>query len=186
MLDVPPRARPAEQAAEALIKEARRRHRRRQRWVGAGVALLLVALAATATLGFGNGHPTPVATKSTPTPRFVPPTTTRNGRTTMAIRLPDGRGFALSYPRSLDLARFGLTAAGQINWPVISGRYSCCSEAAAPYYGTVASIFLGKPLALYRGVHGAEVLHRLDRASTNQGSIIWSSPLDGGSSQSWT
>jgi hypothetical protein len=153
----PPRARPAEQAAAALIKEARRRHRRRQRWVGAGVALLVVGLVATATLKFGNDHPTPVAPKSTPAPRFVPPTTTRNGRTTMAIRLPDGRGFALSYPRSLDLGRFGLTVAGQINWPVTSGRYSCCSEAAAPYYGTVASIFSGQPLATYRGVHGTKV-----------------------------
>ena len=153
----PPRARPAEQAAAALIKEARRRHRRRQRWVGAGVALLVVGLAATATVQFGNGHPTPATTKSTPSPRFVPPTTARNGRTTIAIRLPDGRGFALSYPRSLDLARFHMTAAGQINWPVTSGRYSCCSEAAAPYYGTVASIFAGKPLAIYRGVRGTKV-----------------------------
>jgi hypothetical protein len=155
----PPRARPAEQASEALIKEARRRHRRRQRRVGAGVALLVVGLAATAALKFGNDHPTPATTQSTPAPRFVPPTTTRGGRSTLAIRLPDGRGFSLSYPRSLDLARFHMTAAGQISWPVTSGRYSCCSEAAAPYYGTVASIFAGQPLATYRGLHGAKVLY---------------------------
>jgi hypothetical protein len=164
----PTGVRPAEQAAEALIKEARRRHRRRQCWVGATVALLVAGLAATATLKFGNGHPTPVATKSTQSPRFVPPTTTRNGRTTMAIRLPDGRGFAVSYPRSLDLARFGLTIGGEVDWPITSGRYSCCSEAATPYYGTAASLFAGKPLATYRGVHGTKVLYYSGAQTTLQ------------------
>jgi hypothetical protein len=121
------------------------------------LGFLLAGITAAVGLTIGGGDRAPVPTKVDQSPRFVPPTTTHGGRTTMAIRLPDGRGFSLSYPRSLDLARFHLTAAGQINWPVTSGRYSCCSEAAAPYYGTVASIFAGKPLATYRGVHGTKV-----------------------------
>jgi hypothetical protein len=153
----PPRARPAEQAAEALIKEARRRHRRRLIWVGAAVALLVAGLTAVVTIKYGNGHRTPSANQSTQGPRFVPPTATRNGRTTMAIRLPDGRGFALTYPRSLNLARFGLTVGGEVNWPVTTGTFRCCDQYMAPYYGTVASIFSGQPLATYRGVHGAKV-----------------------------
>jgi hypothetical protein len=77
----------------------------------------------------------------------------------MAIRLPDGRGFALSYPRSLDLARFGLTVGGEVDWPVTTGTFRCCGQYMAPYYGTVASIFSGHPLATYRGLRGAKVLY---------------------------
>ena len=123
------------------------------------LGFLLAGIAAAVGLTMAVGDRSPVPTKVTQSPRFAPPTTTRNGRTTMTIRLPDGRGFALSYPRSLDLARFGLTVGGEVDWPVTTGTFRCCGQYLAPYYGTVASIFSGQPLATYRGVHGAKVLY---------------------------
>jgi hypothetical protein len=75
----------------------------------------------------------------------------------MDIRLPDGRGFALSYPQALQLSSYHLTLGGEVNWPVVSGRFTCCDEYAVPHYGTIGSIFAGRPLAVYRGAHGEPV-----------------------------
>jgi hypothetical protein len=72
----------------------------------------------------------------------------------MLIRLPDGRGFALSYASSLRLAHSDLTISGQVDWPQASEPRSCCSKVMAPYYGPVSSLFSGRPIAVYRGVHG--------------------------------
>ncbi len=75
----------------------------------------------------------------------------------MVIRIPDGRGFALSYPSSLQLARASLTAGGEIAWSAAKGPDQCCSSYVAPYYGAVDSIFIGKPLAVYMGANGGAV-----------------------------
>ena len=75
----------------------------------------------------------------------------------MVIRIPDGRGFALSYPSSLQLAGASLTAGGEIAWVATKGPDQCCSSYVAPYYGAVDSIFTGKPLAVSVGAKGAAV-----------------------------
>jgi hypothetical protein len=143
--------------AQLLFEEARRRRRRRRHCI-ITVAILLTggALAVTVTMGSGD-HPSSPTTSSTSISRFIPPTSTKGGLTTMEVRLPDGRGFNLTFPRSLNLSKFSLTASGQVNWPRSTGPLNCCNEAMAPYYGSLASIFSGKPIAVYRGAHGQAV-----------------------------
>ncbi len=143
---------------QLLFEEARRRRRWRRLCAVTIVVLLATGavLVTVATMG-GGGHPSIPATSSISISRFVPPTSTEGSVTTMLLRLPDGRGFSLTYPRSLGLSKFDLTAGGEINWPVNTGQLSCCNEAVTPYYGSLSSIFEGKPLAVYRGAHGQPV-----------------------------
>jgi hypothetical protein len=142
---------------QALIKEAHRR-RRRRRLVIAGIVVVLVAGAVPATVSLVGGRAAVARLGSgAGGARFGPPLSTRGGQTTMVIRLPDGRGFALNYPRSLNLGRFDLTAGGQVNWPDPTGNLECCDEYLAPYYGSIASLFTGGPLAVYRRAAGQGV-----------------------------
>jgi hypothetical protein len=75
----------------------------------------------------------------------------------MRLTLPDGRGFALTYPSALDLGQFAQTAGGRVDWIARSGPLQCCGEYVAPQSGSVAAIFSGKPLAVYRGAHGRSI-----------------------------
>ena len=141
---------------QLLFKEARRRRRRRVGTVLvlAVVSALVIGLVASAGGGGGPQHPTAAPTGAA---RFIPPTTTKGAITSMALRLPDGRGFALTYPTSLDLSQSTVTAGGQIDWPAQTGPLLCCGEYVAPHYGTVSSVFSGKPIAVYEGLHGQAV-----------------------------
>jgi hypothetical protein len=152
----PPKS-PESDEAQLLFREARQR--RRRRWQIAGtVGVVLTAGVAIVAVAVGSGHgPVHHTTADTGTSRFIPPTTTNGSVTTMVLRLPDGRGYDLTYPRSLDLSQFAVTAAGQINWPVSTGQSSCCSKASAPLFGSPSSQFHGKPLAIYRGADGQAV-----------------------------
>jgi hypothetical protein len=142
--------------SQLLFKEARRRRRRR---VGTVIVLAVVTalvIGVVASVG-GKGvlqNPTAAPTGAA---RFIPPTTTSGAVTSMALRLPDGRGFDLSYPTSLDLSPFTLTAGGQVNWAVQTSPLKCCGVFVAPHYGTVSSVFSGKPIAVYQGLHGQAV-----------------------------
>lgn len=139
---------------QALIKEAHRRRRRRRCALGA--MLVAAAVLGTALLVDSGGRPPP-SSESGPASaprRFVPPTTTQGQSTTMLIRLPDGRGFSLSYASSLRLDHSELTTSGQVDWPQSPEPRSCCSKVMAPYYGPVSSLFSGRPIATYRGVRG--------------------------------
>ena len=142
---------------QLLFREARQR--RRRRWLtSAIVSVVLTAGIAVIVLAAGGGTgPNNPAAFTVGASRFVPPFTTSANATTMLLRLPDGRGFALTYPKSLDLSQFTVTAGGQVDWAVHSGALTCCSEYVAPYYGSVSSVFGGKPLAEYRGAHGQVV-----------------------------
>jgi hypothetical protein len=144
-------------AAQLLFREARQR--RRRRWLIAGiVAVVLTAGVAVVVVAVGGGPGSvPHTTAGTGTTRFIPPTTTKGNVTTMVLRLPDGRGYDLTYPKSLDLSHFTFTAAGQVNWPASTGQFSCCSKASAPLFGSTFSLFQGKPLAIYRGADGQAV-----------------------------
>ncbi len=75
----------------------------------------------------------------------------------MLIRLPDGRGYSLSYASSLGLSHFELTVSGQVAWPVRSGAVSCCDKDVIPAYGPVSRLFFGHPIAVYRGAGGRAV-----------------------------
>lgn len=75
----------------------------------------------------------------------------------MLIRLPDGRGYSLSYASSLGLSHFELTVNGQVAWPVRSGAVSCCDKDVIPVYGPVSRLFIGHPIAVYRGAGGRAV-----------------------------
>ena len=110
-------------------------------------------------LTFGPGPPIGVRHPAAAAPRFLPPTYSRGDQTTMVIRIPDGRGFLLSYSKVLHLSGFDLTTSGQVGWPVDSGIAACCDRVMAPYYGTVASLFTGSPLGSYRGSRGQRILY---------------------------
>ncbi len=118
------------------------------------ITALVIGVVVSAGGKGGLRNPTNVPTR---TKRFIPPATSKRGVTSMMLRLPDGRGLDLSYPESLDLAQSTLTAGGQVDWPAQNGPLTCCGTYVAPYYGTVASVFNGKPLAVYQGVHGQAV-----------------------------
>lgn len=75
----------------------------------------------------------------------------------MVIRLPDGRGYSLSYASSLGLSHFELTINGQVAWPVRSGAVSCCDKDVIPVYGPASRLFFGHPIAVYRGAGDREV-----------------------------
>jgi hypothetical protein len=142
---------------QLLFREARQR--RRRRWLVAAIVLVVLAAGVavvTVAVGGGRGLVHQTAAK-TDTGRFIPPTTTKENITTMLLRLPDGRGYDLAYPKSLDLSQSTLTAAGQVNWPVSTGQFSCCSKASSPYFGSPTSLFQGKPLAVNRGANGQPV-----------------------------
>jgi hypothetical protein len=142
---------------QLLFREARQR--RRRRWLVAGIVVVILTAGVGVVAGLvggGNG-PANHTTADTRTRRFIPPTTTKGNTTTMLLRLPDGRGYDLMYPKSLDLSQFTLTAGGQVNWPVSTGRFGCCSKYSAPYSGSPSSLFQGKPLAVYRGANGQAV-----------------------------
>jgi hypothetical protein len=156
LLDTPSKASTAANP-ELLFREAKQR--RRRRWFSAGVVLVVataLAVGVAVSVGPKDGLPSP-ASLTTGAGRFIPPTTTRGDVTTMQLRLPDGRGFALSYPKSLDLSQSTITAGSQVDWAAQTGPLQCCGEYVAPYYGSVSSIFYGKPLAVYRGAHGQVV-----------------------------
>lgn len=156
LLDTPSKASTAANP-ELLFREAKQR--RRRRWLSAAIVLVVAtALLVGVVVSIdGRGSPQNPASSATGAGRFIPPTTTNGDATTMQLRLPDGRGFALSYPKSLALSKSTITAGGQIDWPAQTGPLQCCDEYVAPYYGSVSAIFYGKPLAVYRGAHGQVV-----------------------------
>ncbi len=139
---------------ELLFPEARRR--RRSRWLRTSCVLVAGAVVvAIVVLSHAFGGRSPMRSSSRPTsePHFVPPTTGADGRTSMLLRLPDGRGYVLGYPRQLDLATSRITAGGQVDWVL----RSCCNAYAAPYDAAAKSLFLGPPLTTYRGIGGRPV-----------------------------
>ncbi len=142
---------------ELLFREARQR--RRRRWLIAGIfGVVVTALVVGVVVSVGGiGDLQNPASLSTAGGRFIPPTSTKGDATTMQLRLPDGRGFTLSYPKSLDLSRSTITAGGQVDWTAQTGPLQCCDEYVAPYFGSVSSVFYGKPLAVYRGAYGRVV-----------------------------
>jgi hypothetical protein len=152
------RVEPKMDEAQLLFQEARRR-RRRRRLLAVTVVVLLTtgAVLVTVMSTAGGGHVSSPATSSISISRFVPPTSTKGSVTTMLVRLPDGRGFSLTYPHSLGLSKFSQTAGGQVDWPVSTGPLTCCDEYSAPDYGSLSSIFEGKPIAVYKGAHGQAV-----------------------------
>ena len=143
--------------SQLLFREARQR--RQRRWVISGsVLVVVIALVVGVTVSVGGRANLQNPTNSNAGPgRFIPPTTTNGGTTTMLLRLPDGRGFALSYPQALDLSNVTQTAGGQVDWAAQTGPLSCCGQYVAPYHGSISSIFYGKPLAVYRGARGRVV-----------------------------
>lgn len=144
-------------AAEVLFREARARRRARRRRAGIAVVVVLVVAGTLVAVTSGHGPPPP-ATGTAAGGHFLAPTSTRGGDTSMIMRLPDGRGFDLTYPTSFHLSTMDMIAAGEVNWPVTSGTLSCCDEYLSPVYGSVRSIFgVAKPIAVYRGAHGQPV-----------------------------
>lgn len=142
---------------QLLFREARQR--RRRRWLSVGIVLVAITAlgVGVAVSGGGKDGLSNPGSLTTGAGRFIPPTATKGDATTMQLRLPDGRGFALTYPTSLDLSQSTITAGGQVDWAAQTGPLQCCGEYIAPYRGSVSSIFYGKPLATYRGAHGGVV-----------------------------
>ena len=142
---------------ELLFREARQR--RRRRWLIAGIfGVVVTALVVGVVVSVGGiGDLQNPASLSTAGGRFIPPTSTKGDATTMQLRLPDGRGFTLSYPKSLDLSRSTITAGGQVDWTAQTGPLQCWTS-VAPYFGSVSSVFYGKPLAYIEALRASRSL----------------------------
>jgi hypothetical protein len=143
--------------AEVLFREARQRRRRRRLIsggiVGLVIASLVLGLALVPDLGRVGQPPLPYG----PPPPSIPLVSSHGDRTTIIIRLPDGRGFSLQYPKNLNLGVLSLTVGGEVSWSDSTGSDSCCSQYLSPVEAPVSSLFSGRPLAIYRGAHGVAV-----------------------------
>jgi hypothetical protein len=90
--------------------------------------------------------------------RFVPPTTTANGMTTLPVTLPDGETFTLRYPVEMKIAQLGFAGGIGVDWPVEDGALHCCGKVVGIRYTTVGRVYGdAKPVKVYRGADGSEV-----------------------------
>jgi hypothetical protein len=158
VIEGPPQAEAAPQAPpELLFPEAHKRRRRRRLTVSLVGLVLVAAIGSALLIDPGGQPPARGPSLASAPPRFTPPTTSHGDRTTMLIRIPDGRGYALSYASSIGLSHFVLTVSGQVVWPRRSGAMSCCTKTVTPVYSPISRLFFGRPIAVYRGAGGRSV-----------------------------
>lgn len=90
--------------------------------------------------------------------RFVPPTSTENGITTVPVTLPDGEATTLSYPQELQIAQLGFAGQIGVNWPVDTGDPHCCGRQVIITYDTIEHAYgNATPITVYRGANGEDV-----------------------------
>ncbi len=100
----------------------------------------------------------PTTPRSSIDGRFIPPTTTENGRVVLPVTFPDGEHITLRYPHEMRVAQLGLAGAVGANWPVVNGSPNCCSRYVGITYQTIADVYGdATPVHVYRGPNGEPV-----------------------------
>jgi hypothetical protein len=157
----------------------RRGTRRRRTRRAAVVAALLVVGAAVVPVVVRDDAPVTVTSAGRgPTDRaqvgdrYVPPTTTAHGVTTMPVVLPDGRPFTVRYAEGLDLAQRGFRAnvAAQLLLGVsdtarVSRTLSVLRTTAAEYFAGL------QPVGTYPDAQGGPVPYYVDPTAPARGGL---------------
>jgi photosystem II stability/assembly factor-like uncharacterized protein len=155
---------------EARAHELRSKARRNRTIVSA-LALAVVAAAVTGIVATRpDKHQVivtdPSSTTTAPTThptidgRFIPPTTTENGITTLPVTLPDGETFTMEYPEQMEIAQLGLGGSTvSVNWEAQTTiPFLCCSREVSISYQTIEHAFGDAiPVHVYRGPNGEAV-----------------------------
>ena len=143
---------------------------RRNRTIVSALALLLVVGVVTGIVatrpdsGPSIQVTNPSSTTTVPAPsssvgaRFVPPTTTKNGITTLPVTFPDGETTTLRYPPAMKIAQLGFRGDIGVEYPVTNGALHCCGKVVSITYQTIADVYGdATPVHVYRGANGESV-----------------------------
>lgn len=164
-------------AVEARAHKLRTKERR-NRTLLSGLAVIVVVAAVAGIVATRpdkdqvtvTTDPTSTTAPAPPSPvgdRFVPPTTTENGKTTLPVALPDGETFTMQYPEAMKVAQLGFAGQVGVGW---NGKPRCCGRSVRITYTTIARVYGdAKPIAVYRGAHGENV--RFFRAPQGPGPV---------------
>ncbi len=146
---------------EARAHELRAKARRNRAIVSALALAVVVAAVAGIVATRPDEHQVIVTDPSSTTApppsssigdRFVPPTTTENGITTLPVTLPDGETFTMKYPEQMKIAQLGFAGSIGVNWP------SCCNKQVSITYQTIADVYGdATPIHVYRGRNGEAI-----------------------------
>jgi photosystem II stability/assembly factor-like uncharacterized protein len=152
---------------EARAQELRAKARRTRAIVSA-LALAVVVAAAAGIVATRPDEDQVIVTDpsstTVPTPssigyRFVPPTTTENGITTLPVTLPDGETFTMRYPEQMKIAQLGFAGSLGVNWEAETTiPFLCCSKQVSITYQTIKDVYGdATPVHVYRGPNGEAV-----------------------------
>jgi hypothetical protein len=95
--------------------------------------------------------------------RYVPPTTTADGVTTMPVTLPDGRPFTVRYAARLDLAQRGFRSTVAARLQLGGPQYDTQARTLQVLHTTTAERYRGlSPVATYPDAEGRPVPYYVD------------------------
>jgi hypothetical protein len=154
------------------------RRRRTRTAALAAVALLVAGAVAIPVLAHDDDRVTVTApgrddTRRTQVDdRYVPPTTTADGVTTMPITLPDGRPFTVRYADRLDLAQRGFRSTVAARLQLGAPLYDMQARTLQVLHTTAAEHYPGMtPVATYPGADGAPVPYYVDPAAPERSGL---------------
>jgi hypothetical protein len=104
--------------------------------------------------------------------RYVPPTTTADGVTTMPVTLPDGRPFTVRYAARLDLARRGFRSTVAARLQLGGPQYGTQTRTLQVLHTTAAERYRGlSPVATYPDAEGRPVPYYVDPNAPERGGL---------------